>query len=89
MNIIQIVLLGLLAFLCFYVLVDRICKCVEMNAFAKAFGRMETTNTEDVLKKLKDETSHLYFINEQLESVKEESIHGKSREKTCGTKESN
>lgn len=39
MTLFQQVLLVLILFICVYTLIDRICKCVEHCATAKAFGK--------------------------------------------------
>ena len=38
-TVIQIIIMFLIAYVCFYALVDRIMKCIEHCATAKAYGR--------------------------------------------------
>lgn len=60
MTLFQHVLLVLILFICVYTLIDRICKCVEHCATAKAFGKFRENgvltsfeNVQNVLEKLK------------------------------------
>lgn len=41
MTLFQQVLLVLILFICVYTLIDRICKCIEHCAIAKAFGKFQ------------------------------------------------
>ena len=40
-TVIQIIIMFLIAYMCFYALVDRIMKCIEHCATAKAYGRFK------------------------------------------------
>ena len=40
-TVIQIIIMFLIVYVCFYALVDRIMKCIEHCATARAYGRFE------------------------------------------------
>lgn len=51
MTFLQYLIVGLILYLCAYVLIDRICKCIEHCATAKAFSRFRENG---VLTKMDD-----------------------------------
>lgn len=65
-TVIQIIIMFLIAYVCFYALVDRIMKCIEHCATAKAYGRFREagvkTKMDDVaagITKSKEEKDHV------------------------------
>lgn len=42
-TVIQIIIMFLIAYVCFYALVDRIMKCIEHCATARAYGNLRKT----------------------------------------------
>lgn len=65
-TVIQIIIMFLIAYVCFYALVDRIMKCIEHCATAKAYGRFREagvkTKMDDVaagIAKSKEENDHV------------------------------
>lgn len=67
MTIFQYTLLIVVIFICVYTLVDRICKCVEHCATAKAYGEFRKAGS---MTKMDDVEAGIVKINEEKENVK-------------------
>ena len=67
MTIFQYTLLIVVIFICVYTLVDRICKCIEHCATAKAYGEFRKAGS---MTKMDDVEAGIVKINEGKENVK-------------------
>ena len=60
MTFLQYLILGLILYLCLYALINRVCKCIEHCATARAYGKLREvgvmTKIEDVKKKIEKDT---------------------------------
>mgnify|MGYP000481198907 CR=1 FL=1 len=64
-TVIQIIIMFLIGYICLYTLVDRVMKCIEHCATARAYGQfkeagamMETDDVADSIAKSKEEKSN-------------------------------
>ena len=67
MTMFQYTLLIVVISICVYTLVDRICKCIEHCATAKAYGEFRKTGS---MTKMEDVEAAIVKINEGKENVK-------------------
>lgn len=65
-TVIQIIIMFLIAYVCFYALVDRIMKCIEHCATAKAYGRFREAG---VMIKMDDVAAGIAKSKEEKENV--------------------
>lgn len=66
-TVIQIIIMFLIAYVCFYALVDRIMKCIEHCATAKAYGRL--FREAGVMIKMDDVAAGIAKSKEEKENV--------------------
>lgn len=68
----QLVIVGLIFFVCLYALVDRICKCVEQRAIAKSFAQFQKNNPTVNIRPeaIKEWMERVQKINEQSREKK-------------------
>ena len=66
----QQALLIVLIFICTYTLIDRICKCIEHCATAKAYGKFKENGVVTSLER----------VQEQLKKIKEAANETKNKE---------
>ena len=55
MTVFQQVLLFVIVFICAYTLIDRICKCIEYCAIAKAYSKFRENGVITSLEKLQEQ----------------------------------
>jgi hypothetical protein len=65
-TVIQIIIMFLIAYVCFYALVDRIMKCIEHCATAKAYGQFREAG---VMIKMDDVAAGIAKSKEEKENV--------------------
>lgn len=69
MTFLQYLIVGLILYLCLYVLINRLCQCIEHCATAKAYGKFREAGImvkmEDVQKKIKKDTEEKHNDAEQ------------------------
>lgn len=65
-TVIQIIIMFLIAYVCFYALVDRIMKCIEHCATARAYGRFREAG---VMIKMDDVTAGIAKSKEEKDNV--------------------
>lgn len=65
-TVIQIIIMFLIAYVCFYALVDRIMKCIEHCAIAKAYGRFREAG---VMTKMDDIAAGIVKLKEEKDNV--------------------
>ena len=65
-TVIQIIIMFLIAYMCFYALVDRIMKCIEHCATAKAYGRFKEAG---VMIKMNDVAAGIAKSKEEKRNV--------------------
>lgn len=65
-TVIQIIIMLLIAYVCFYALVDRIMKCIEHCATAKAYGRFREAG---VMTKMDDVAAGIAKSKEEKRNV--------------------
>lgn len=65
-TVIQIIIMFLIAYVCFYALVDRIMKCIEHCATAKAYGRFREAG---VMIKMDDVAAGITKSKEEKDNV--------------------
>lgn len=65
-TVIQIIIMFLIAYVCFYALVDRIMKCIEHCATAKAYGRFREAG---VMTKMDDIAAGIVKSKEEKDNV--------------------
>lgn len=65
-TVIQIIIMFLIAYVCFYALVDRIMKCIEHCATAKAYGRFREAG---VMIKMDDVAAGIAKSKEEKKNV--------------------
>lgn len=65
-TVIQIIIMFLIAYVCFYALVDRIMKCIEHCATARAYGRFKEAG---VMIKMDDVAADIAKSKEEKDNV--------------------
>ena len=65
-TVIQIIIMFLIGYVCFYALVDRIMKCIEHCATAKAYGRFKEAG---VRRKMADVAAGISKSKEEKDNV--------------------
>ena len=65
-TVIQIIIMFLIGYVCFYALVDRIMKCIEHCATAKAYGRFRESG---VMIKMADVAAGISKSKEEKDNV--------------------
>ena len=68
MNFLQIVMAVIILYLCVYALINRVCKCVEHCATARAYSKFRENG---VLVKMDDVEAGIQKANKEKENVKE------------------
>lgn len=68
MNFMQIVVAVIILYLCVYALINRVCKCVEHCATARAYSKFRENG---VLVKMDDVEAGIQKSNKEKENVKE------------------
>lgn len=69
MTFIQCIVAFFILYLCIFALINRVCKCIEHCATAKAYGKFRESGVmvkmEDVQKKIKKDTEEKRYDTEQ------------------------
>lgn len=69
MTFIQCIVAFFILYLCIFALINRVCKCIEYCATAKAYGKFRESGVmvkmEDVQKKIKKDTEEKRYDTEQ------------------------
>ncbi len=68
MNFVQYVIAFLILYLCMYVLINRVCQCIEHCATARAYSKFRENG---VLVKMDDVEAGIKKSNKEKENVKE------------------